>query len=175
MKTALVLVLPEAFASLEPVRALFDSVAVVCGIPLHVTVLSPFVAREELSEAVLDRVRQLFAGLPPMEFELARVDTFPGVVYAAPEPDDELRRCIAATCRAFPETPPYGGAFTEIVPHATLALVPPGGDQADLSRRIRAHVEPLLPIRCRAETVSLLVEHEPNRWRERERLPLVKR
>jgi non-ribosomal peptide synthetase component F len=50
------------------------------------------------------------------------------VVWLAPEPDNGFRALTTAVCSAFPDYPPYGGAFTDVIPHLTL------GAHADLSR-----------------------------------------
>jgi len=42
------------------------------------------------------------------------------VVWLAPHPDTGFRALIAAVSKAFPDCPPYGGAFTELVPHLTI-------------------------------------------------------
>ena len=94
------------------------------------------------------------------------MDSFPGsVVYAAPEPGGELARMTRELWSAYPGTPPYGGAFNEPVPHATLAPL----DVADLDT-VRARVEPLLPVRCEPSHALLLEEFEQDRWREFEPL-----
>lgn len=95
------------------------------------------------------------------------MEVFPDVVaYAAPEPDGELARMTRELWSAYPDNPPYGGAFSEHVPHATLAPL----DVAD-AETVRARVEPLLPVRCEPSHVSLLEEFEQERWRELEPLP----
>lgn len=67
---------------------------------------------------------------------------------------------------AFPEHPPYGGVFDEIVPHLTIAH----GDLpllAGIERELRAS----LPVRVRVERAWLLQE-TPAGWRRRTAFPL---
>ena len=45
----------------------------------------------------------------------------PAVLYIAPEPDGPFRELTDALAQAFPEHPPYDGAFAEVVPHLTVA------------------------------------------------------
>jgi hypothetical protein len=55
-----------------------------------------------------------------------------------------------------------------VVPHATL------GDDADAVRalpEIERRLAGYLPLRCRADTATLLEEFAPDRWRERELFP----
>jgi hypothetical protein len=73
---------------------------------------------------------------------------------------------------AFPETPPYGGAFDDPAPHATLAPVPEGNDPAAVEAQVAACVAELLPVRFTVNDVALLEEYEPDRWRERQSFAL---
>ena len=64
-----------------------DAVEVVaCGIPFHVTLLSPFAPRDELTDQLLSETRAFFAARRPFEFVLTRIAAWPRVVYAVPEP-----------------------------------------------------------------------------------------
>lgn len=137
------------------------------GIPLHVTLLYPWVPRDDVQEADQERVRALFAAREPFAYSLTRVDGLPaGYAYLVPEPPDELRDCTRALCELFPAYPPYGGAHGGgTIPHATLAFgVPP--------ELVEERVRNALPFSCEVDDVALLEEHEPDRWRVRERFPL---
>jgi 2'-5' RNA ligase len=135
-------------------------------IELHVTLLFPFVPRRAVTPTLVGELRAFFADRPRPSFDLARVDVFPGVIaYAAPEPAEPLRRLIDDLAAVYPETPPYGGAHADPVPHATLAPVGDDGGAA-----ARALVEPLLPVRCEPTHASLVEEFEPDRWRQLEPL-----
>jgi hypothetical protein len=108
---------------------------------------------------------ELCSSFAPLDFSLARLAEFPGVVYAAPEPDDELLALMRAVHERFPETPPYEGAFEEVIPHATLSESAPF---STVERRCAS----LLPIRCRVGEVTLLAETAPDRWTEGRRFAL---
>ena len=131
-------------------------------IELHFTLLYPFVPRGDVSPALLTELESFFAGRPRPEFALARVAVFEGTfAYAAPEPDDELAATMRDLWARYPDTPPYGGEFTEPVPHATIAPLA----EVDLET-VRARVDSLLPVDCSPEHASLLEEFEPDCWRE---------
>src|SRR3954453_11811690 len=168
MESALVIVLDDA-EPFDAVRREFAVQTFEQGIPFHVTLLYPFAPREELSEELLAALRSFFAAWPPFEFDLARIAAWPDVVYAVPEPDADLRGCMEALFRLFPQWPPYGGAHDDVIPHATLGEEV---DEAAVFPEIERRVAPHLPRRCQARDVALLEEYEPNRWRERERFPL---
>jgi hypothetical protein len=140
-------------------------------IPLSLTLLYPFAPRDSLTPEDVETLRAFFAPRPPLVFDLARLAEFPdAVVYAAPEPDEELRATMRALWALFPEYPPYGRPNNEPPPHASLALL---GDDPDSTREaVAKRVEGLLPARCVVDEASLLEEFEPDRWRVREIFPL---
>ena len=153
----------------DEVRRDFAVESVSLGIPFHVTLLYPFAPRQELTDELLSQTRAFFAARRPFEFELTRIAMWLRVVYAVPEPDDELRDLMQALFARFPQWPPYEGIHHEVMPHATL------GEEVDAAAvhdEIERRIAPLLPRRCQARDVALLEEFEPERWRERERFPL---
>jgi 2'-5' RNA ligase len=138
-------------------------------VPLHITLIHPFVPRRDVTPDLLSRLRSFFGDRPGPTFDLARVDEFPGdIAYVAPDPDGPLIELIEELAGAYPETPPYGGSFGDIVPHVTIA----GLDVVDIGR-VRARVAPLLPVRCRPDHASLVEEYQPDRWREWHGLPFA--
>jgi 2'-5' RNA ligase len=167
-RTAITLMLDEAAPAVAAARAELDPVGA-RRIGLHITVLFPFVARDEVTPALVARLRAFFAVKRVSEFVLARVEEFPKVVaYAAPEPDAELIELTRAVWAEFPDLPPYDGSIEEPVPHATIVSYA----RVDLGlEQIRARVGPALPARCAPAAASLLEEYEPDLWRELEPLP----
>jgi 2'-5' RNA ligase len=140
-------------------------------IPLSLTLLYPFVPSEELTETHLETLRAFFAPRRPLVFDLARLEEFPDVVvYAAPEPEDEVRATMRALWALFPEYPPYGRPNNDPLPHATLALIK--GDTAATRAAVAERVEGLLPAHCVVDEASLMEEFEPDHWRIRETFPL---
>lgn len=118
----------------------------------HVTLLAPFLPETEIDDDVLGHLGAIFADLTPFGFELTDVCEFPGgVTYLAPEPASTFRLLTSELHRQFPEFPPYGGAFDDIVPHLTVPLAP-GETTADL----RAALGAALPIHAHA-TEALLI------------------
>jgi 2'-5' RNA ligase len=168
LRTALSILLGEAAPEVAAARAELDPEAAL-RIPLHVTLLFPFVPRDEVTAGIVAELRTFFAAQTSPSFELTRVATFPGVVtYAAPEPAAGLVRLMAALWARYPDLPPYGGGVTEPVPHATLTRLDLGA--APTVERVLERVEPLLPVACAPRAASLVEEYEPDRWRELEQL-----
>jgi len=155
LRAALVLLLPEP--RLEELRARFDPKRAAAGIPLHITLLFPFGARES-------GVEELFARWSPLRFSLARVEAFPGAVWLAPEPDEELRERILELHARYPEYPPYEGEFPDPIPHATVA-------EGEVAEAVRVAAEPLLPVEFEVGAATLMEEVAPDRWRAGRRFP----
>jgi hypothetical protein len=127
------------------------------GMPPHVTLLWPFARRLRAGHRRgLDAIAGTHA---PFAFTLARVGTFPGVVYLAPEPAAPFVDLVDAITRTWPRHQPYGGAYAEVIPHLTV----PDGDPAPL--------EAVLPIRCHAREI-LVLSPAGDGWCEIYRVPL---
>ena len=90
----------------------------------HITLLYPFRSPGEIDQAMLDDLRGCFQGFASFRFSLAPIRRFPdGVVYLAPDPDEPFRQLVQAIWDRYPETPPYGGKWLDIVPHLSVAWV----------------------------------------------------
>lgn len=133
------------------------------GLPPHLTVLYPWhpapLGADSIARAV-DSVR----GTGPVRLVFDHVDTFAsGVVYAAladPTPVVALTQRVAT---AFPETPPYGGAHEEPVPHLTLGRCRPD-DMRRLADEVRLHAGALLPLEVHLEHLDVLEQDDAGRW-----------
>ena len=129
------------------------------GVPLHVTLLYPFVPAERVDDGVVEALTGLLGPVSPWEYTLAGVCAFPdGTTYLAPQPPEPFVELVRGIAARWPEQPPYGGDHDTIVPHLTI---PPG--DADVER-----LAALVPIAARAEEAWLL-ERRPDRWRRRAR------
>lgn len=140
------------------------------GMWAHVTLIYPFRDSSALSSATTRAVASALDGFASFSFSLARTSCFRSprvVLYLEPEPSTPFTNLIRALTAAFPDTPPYGGAFDEIVPHLSVADQP----DPDLLALIEADLWPQLPIHARAREVEL-VEHRAERWRLRHRFTL---
>ncbi len=131
------------------------------GMPAHVTVLHPFLRSRKLDAQAERALSETVERLPPFDFALAELGSFPKVVYLAPQPAEPFVALTEAIVARWPEHKPYGGAFEQIVPHVTIAYAdePPGG----LAER--------LPIQARAEEVWLMSK-VAGHWTRRRRFPL---
>ena len=171
-ETVLLVETPEAEPLIGPWRARHDPVAD-RGVPAHVTALFPFVAPEAFAASTLEELGVVAAGITPFDYELTSVDEFPGVVWLRPEPDDPFRRLTARLwAAAFPDHPPYESRFPDSQPHVTIAHTEPGPPQDRLCGEVTAAIESHLPLRGRAEQLSVFMSDEAGTWHRRHTLPL---
>ena len=127
------------------------------GVPPHVTLLHP-------APPDLDAIRDVVAPFAPFDVAFGSFARFPGTLWLAPEPAKPFFALIEALTRRFPDWPPYGGGFDQIVPHLTVA-------QDDFDA-VEAALQPQLPLAARVDRVVVLEKPEPNRWRDVAWFPL---
>ncbi|HEU5264775.1 MAG TPA: 2'-5' RNA ligase family protein [Gaiellaceae bacterium] len=139
-------------------------------IPLSLTLLYPWIPQDSVTDADVEELRSFFTSRRPLAFDLIGVAEFPDVVvYAVPDPDDELRATMRALWARYPRYPPYGRPDGDPPPHATLGRLE--GDHAISLAAAKERVEPLLPVRCEVREATLMEEYERDRMRVRASLP----
>ena len=160
---------PEAEPWVKDLRQRYDPIATV-GVPAHITVLFPFISPDLITDDDLARATETFQRFRPFEFRLEQVDRFPESLYLVPEPDEPFISLTEAVVREFPEYPPYGGKFTEIVPHLTVA-----NRSTELSgiaeAELLAIMKDLGPIHAIGNVVELY-ENSSGHWRWAHSFPL---
>ena len=148
-ETALLLPVPAAEPAVGQHRARLDEAAR-DGVPAHITVLYPFLPPAKISERLLARLRDLFAGFGAFEFTLDRVGWFgENVVWLGPFDPAPFSALTTLAFTAFPSCPPYGGRHPEVIPHLTVGHA--GGRQALAAAA--GSVRPCLPIEAAATEV----------------------
>jgi 2'-5' RNA ligase len=170
VESAVILTVPHVEARIADLRLRYDPAAAV-GVPAHVTLIYPF-APPPVSQAHLDALVTLFAGVPTMELNFVGTGRFAQTVYLRVDDDEPLRRMIASLAARWPEYPPYGGRFSAIVPHLTVA-----DRQSD--PRVLDEVEALLqdkvPLSARVREATLLVSNDQGFWTPQCTFPLAVR
>lgn len=117
----------------------------------HVTLLGPFAALDHLTPGLLSELATFFSDVTPFVFTLTTVNQFPGgTVYLAPSPAAPFRQLTHALARRFPEYPPYGGAFDEVVPHLSLPLL-----EDETVEQVETAVGTMLPMTLQAREAAL--------------------
>jgi hypothetical protein len=170
MQTALIVAIPEAEVVVGAHRAVLDGVAS-WGVPAHITVLYPFLPPARVDGRVRAALRTLFAGRPAFDVVLSRVAWFGAeVLWLAPTPDEPFRQLTNAVWSRFPDAPPYGGQFDDVVPHLTV------GDRAPMAalRSAADEVGARLPITAAVRSVRLIEGATGARpWRTVAEFPLA--
>jgi 2'-5' RNA ligase len=133
--------------------------------PPHVTLIYPFADSSEVGSHLETLEREL-GSFAPFEVAFGKLARFPEVLYVQPEPPKPFVEMTEALTGAFPEFPPYGGAFHEVVPHVTVAQ----GEEALLDR-----IEAALQVEAAARVERVwLVEDTAEGWRRHTAFPLVR-
>jgi hypothetical protein len=158
-ETALVLTVPEAEPRVQRWRTMHDPVAI-RGMPAHVTLIYPFLPAAQLTAEALSAVAETFATASSFDARLASCRRFPGVSYLAPEPVAPFVELIERLIARFPEVPPYGGRFAEIIPHLTTGQA----RDPDVLDAIERDLSPALPIPFRVDR-AVLYEKREGFWR----------
>ncbi|UYM05505.1 2'-5' RNA ligase family protein [Solicola gregarius] len=169
-QSALIVEVPEAEAAVGSHRAALDDSAAL-GVPAHLTVLVPFVDPARIDSATLDDLGELFARFSSFDFTLTRTDWFGNdVLWLGSEDSTPFRVLTEHVHSAYPDHPPYDGAFDDVVPHLTIAH----DVEPERMRAAERAVAESLPIRAAARSVTLIAQTtRGGRWSELGRFRLA--
>ncbi|MGX1274487.1 2'-5' RNA ligase family protein [Streptomyces phaeoluteigriseus] len=160
-QTGLIVRIPEAEPFVRGWRGRLDPSAQ-AGVPAHVTVLFPFLDESRTDALVHAALADVLGRHQAFDLRFERCGRFPEVLYLVPEPDTHLRQLTEAIAERWPEAPPYGGRFAEIVPHLTIAQ----GHEGAVLEKIEADLAGRLPFTSHVSSVELMV-HDGVKWQER--------
>jgi 2'-5' RNA ligase len=163
-ETALVVLFPELEPLVGDQRRRYTKGGA-HDMPPHVTLVYPFADSSEVDLRILP-ISRAAGRLAPFEVAFRETARFAETLYLAPAPAEPFVELTAALGRAFPEFPPYGGAFDKVVPHLTVAH---GADA--LLKQLEAELAPQLPLRTRVERAWLMVDTADG-WRRHTAFPL---
>jgi hypothetical protein len=161
-ESALVVLVPEAEAVAKPFRDRYDPSAA-AGMPAHITLLYPFKAPDDVDGLTLGKLRDCFARLQPIAFSLRTIKRFPDVLYLAPEPGEPFRQLTLSIWNLFPETPPYGGKWPDIIPHLSVAQLADEAQLTAIEHDFAKASQDKLPIRATASKIALM-DTRSGRW-----------
>ena len=163
--TALVVLVPEAEALVGTLRAAMDPSAA-DGMPAHVTVLYPFAPAARLSEHDVRHLGAVIGRVAAFDVRFRRTRRFrDAVLWLAPEPAAPFAQLTTTIEAAFPEWPPYGGAYDEPMPHLTVA---DARGEVDVAA---AALPKYFDVGTRVAEVAWM-ELTDGRWRARQVFPL---
>jgi hypothetical protein len=153
-ESVLLVEVPAAEAAVRWHRERLDANASL-GIPAHITVLSPFMAPQLISQLVLAQLERVFGSIRRFHFQLAATGWFgEEVLWLAPTEPGRFSALTDAVYEAFPAFPPFGGRYDEVIPHLTVGH----GRPVHELRAAEKTVQPQLPIEADATTVTLMTE-----------------
>lgn len=164
---------PEVETYIDPLRRRLDP-SWRQGMPAHVTLLVPFPPVDPTSDPIVPALRDLFEQFAPFDFALRRTRWFDDrVLYLAPEPAEPFRRLTGGLVKQFPDHPPYGGAFPDIVPHVTVGEGGRWRKRRRSMRRAVAALDGMAPIPAHASEAWLMeLSGASSRWRRTATFPL---
>jgi 2'-5' RNA ligase len=169
-ESALVVLIPEVEHLVKSFRDQYEPSAAV-GVPAHVTILYPFKPPDELTADVIATLQGLISRLPSFYVSFPEFQAFSDTIYLAPLPAEPFRRLTKIIVERYPETPPYGGAFAEIVPHLTVAQMGNFQRLDKITDEFREAAQKKLPISARVNTVSLM-DNSSRYWKVRAQFSL---
>lgn len=154
---------PAAESLAGDLRRRYDATAAL-GVPAHITVLVPFMDPALITPDVLARARHALSRTPSFSFSLRKIGRFPETAYLAPEPAGPFIAMTLALAEAFPEFPPYAGAFDSIVPH--LSVAHGSASDADAAAiELQARLLASGPVHAACTEVTL-IENSSGRWQD---------
>lgn len=154
-QSALGVMVPEAESLVKPFRDRYDPSAAE-GVPAHITILVPFKPPEMITAEVLDTLQRLFARFTRFTFSLTDLRRFPDVLYLAPVPETPFKTLTGKLVEQFPDTPPYGGAFADVIPHLTIAQVAEPAQLNQIAQDFEQAAAGKLPVSAMVTEVVLL-------------------
>ena len=147
---------PVASAFVLPVSEATDVVALAGptawapgALPPHITLLYPLPPVHRLDRDAIREVADVLRTVAPFNLRFERTGRFPEVLYLAPMPPEPLVALTRLLTKSFPEYPPYGGAFEEVIPHVSVVAHTPEGPG------LEAAVRACLPFESSASEVWL--------------------
>jgi 2'-5' RNA ligase len=168
-QSALIVSVPEAEPVVGQLRQRLDPAAQQ-GVPPHITLLFPFAAPDMIGPSTVAAIKAAISPFGSFSFQLPNTARFPGTLYPQPLPSAPFVAPTQALAAAFSDFPPYGGAFSDIIPHLTVAH----GTSLELDS---AHAElisalaALGPPRSTCRAVDL-IENSSGRWRPVQKIQL---
>jgi SAM-dependent methyltransferase len=139
-ESALYIEVPAADPLVSPHRLRWDGAGPV--IPAHVTVLYPFLDPAAISDEVHAALARIASDVAAFDLRFERVGRFTDAVWLAPEPVQPIAALTDAVAARWPDHPPYGGAFDEVIHHLTVA----DGAPPEVLDRLEPELAALLPI-----------------------------
>ncbi len=172
LESAVLVPVPEAELAVGRHRHRLDRAAT-WGVPAHVTILFPFIAPSAITGATITALADAVGSVTVFDCEFLATAWFgQEVVWLAPQPAEPFRALTRAVSAAFPDYPPYGGGYDDVVPHLTVGYRPAG----EVTELLEAEADVLrwLPVQAHISRVWLMTGRAaPGSWQTIAELPLT--
>ena len=169
-ESALVALVPEAESLVGAIRRRYGF-STDGDFPPHVTILYPFKPPGQLTAGVISALRDLILKQPSFTVSFSEVCHFPDTLYLTPVPAQPFIELTERVVRYFPENLPYGGEFSEVIPHLTIAQIDDPRRLAEIAAHFDMAYAAGLPIRAVVDAVTLM-ENSSGSWRVLVQFPL---
>ena len=157
-ESAIIVPIPDVEPIVGQLRLQYDRAARL-GVPAHITLLYPFLTPQAAGDAtaVLTKLCDSLAAFP---FSFIEVRRFPATAYLYPDTSERFAQITQAIVKMWPDCKPYGGAFSDLVPHLTVA------DQVDVAtlHKVEESLRNHLPLQCVAREIWLMVSDAAGFW-----------
>jgi 2'-5' RNA ligase len=163
MESTLAILVPEAEGLVQSFRDRYDP-ATKAGMPAHITLLYPFKPPNEIDGLVLNTLSHCFSHFQQFKYSLMTINQFPGeTLFLVPEPEDPFRELTLGIWGCYPETPPYRGRYSTVIPHLTVARLIGEHELGAVAREFEQAAHGCLPIQGQAAEVTLM-DSKSGRW-----------
>ena len=169
-QSGLVILVPESEPLVSEFRSKYDSSAK-DGMPAHITINFPFLPIEQDLSVFFDQLVALFSQFRRFEYSLVAARRWPGVLYLEPSPAQPFVDLINGVVKQFPDSPPYGGEYGDVVPHLTVATADDDAKIEIISQQFATASAGRLPITALASEIWL-VDNREGSWVQRRSFPL---
>ena len=165
-ESAIIVPIPEVEPIVGPIRLKYDGAARL-GVPAHITLLYPFRRPQDI-DGEIKTLRDFCASIEAFPFSFTEVRRFPSAAYLHPDKSETFAQITRMLVKMWPECKPYGGVFSDIIPHLTVA------DRVDLETlsAVEVSLRSHLPVECVATEVLLLTSDDSGMWSTKYYFPL---
>jgi len=156
IESGLAVLVPAAELLVGPFRDKYDPSGA-AGMPTHITLLHPFKPPVEIDQIVFDKLRECFSRFQPIAFLCPpSAASTTECWHLIPEPDEPFRLLTLAIWDSYPETPPYGGRYSRVVPHLTVAQLADEHQAEQVAIKFARASRRQLPIHATAAEIALM-------------------
>ena len=166
-ESGVIITIPEVEPLVGTIRNAHDRVARL-GVPAHITLLYPWYT-PPIDDDALTRLRAAIERFEPYPLIFRGIGRFERALYLRPDDDGQTLDLMARICAAFPAHPPYGGQFTQQVPHLTVAEA--DGSLEPLITTFAPSLLAGLPIKTSVSAVTVMESGDDGRWSTRAVIP----